>query len=231
MSDQHINKTIEQYLLEIIQNEKVDLSKPLPSENFLATKFKTSRQTARIELSKLLHKGFIKAKKGSGYYINPHINWVTMTSIGKKYKHNQKEVSEIDLSILKNIIEKNNYILIDNIEDYYGYRKIFYNDINESILYINSFILKSKFKTINLDHIKNSLIDFIDFNNIELDNQINNIKLEIPNEVDKTILNYNDIQKVPVVYGIVCSKDNDIIEIFERHYRQEYFELSFSKIV
>ncbi|WP_100916869.1 GntR family transcriptional regulator [Spiroplasma floricola] len=219
------SKMIEEYLLKLIkENNKV---KTFPSENFLATKFKTTRQTARNELLKLLNKGFLKVKKGSGYYINPHISTIKLTSMGEKLKEEKKEVFEHNSGRLPLILENLN-IKNANESNFHSYRKIYYRDKEESF-YIDSFINKEVISSLDLFKIKNSLIDFINENEIELDNQINYLKMEPKNKDDIEILKDNVSNFTPVVYGILFSKENKIIEIFERRYKNNTFDVRFSK--
>ncbi|QEH61699.1 transcription regulator [Spiroplasma chinense] len=228
MTQVYANKVIEEYLLNIIFDEKVDKSKALPSENFLATKFKVSRLTARTELTKLLNKGFLKVKKGSGYYVNPHINAMKGRAIGEEYKFSKKVIETIDNSYLGKILESTAFQIDKNLDDYIGYRKIFFDEKGEASLYINSFILKSEFEEIDLDFIKQSLISFMHANDVEVDNQVNLVEVLNANEFDIHL--FGSEQKLtPVVFGILVSKKENIVEIFERRYRLEHFKLQFMK--
>ncbi|ARU92168.1 Transcription regulator [Spiroplasma clarkii] len=156
-----MRKIIEEYLLDLISKDKKYVTEPLPSENFLATKFKCSRQTARVELTKLLNKGFIRAVKGSGYYVNPHVNSLKLIAIGNKFKYQRREIFEIDQQMLLKILDENKFINVKDVAKYFGFRKIYYNDQDQPVLYQNSYIYKPLFKEINMDIIKKSLMDFL----------------------------------------------------------------------
>lgn len=224
-----INLKIRNYLLDRINKIKNEYDKKLPSENFLATKFKVSRQTARVELVKLCQKGFIKSIKGSGYYINPNIDTVAITSMGENNEYKTKKVIEIDYSYLEKNLSFNLFKLKDNIRDYFGYRKTFYDKNNDALVYINSYILKTRVINYSIDLIKKSLMEVFELNNIKIVEQINKIIIEDCCLDDQIIFKCNDNEIIPTVYGILVSKDNEIIEIFERRYKKKSFELMFSK--
>jgi len=222
-----MNKEIETYLLKLIKSDKY-INQSLPSENFLATKFKVSRTTARAVLTKLLNKNFLKAKKGSGYYINSHINSLKLTSIGTtEYKN--KEIEIIKDNDLKSILSKNDFITIHDWDNFFGFRKIYYNHENEPVLYTNSYIYKPKFKDIDIKEIQKSLMECFEQQGIDLHMQINTISMCPTTKLDQEILNTTQ-ELTPTIYGFVISKDDQIIEIFERKYTIQNFNINYAKI-
>lgn len=223
-----MRKVIEDYLMDLISNDKKYLKEALPSENFLATKFKVSRQTARVELTRLLNKGFLVAVKGSGYYVNPHINSLKLTAIGNKFKFTRREVKEVGRDDLLRILAENDFIVVDNTDAFFGFQKIYYNQDNEPILYQTSYIYQPFFKNINLDLIKKSLMDTFEQNQINLNMQINKIEMVPLSEMDQMILKTNQ-SHTPTVCGLVISKENEVVEIFERKYVMDYFNVNYSK--
>lgn len=57
------------YLRQLIY-DKLKENEKIPSESQLSQKFKLSRSTVRMGISKLVNEGLIYSKKGSGYFVN-----------------------------------------------------------------------------------------------------------------------------------------------------------------
>lgn len=222
----NVSNEIEKYLKKIIFDRTVKLENPLPSEHFLATKFKVTRQTARNELVKLSNKGFVVSRKGAGYFINPNIAFVKIESISKQYRSFRKDIEEISLCYLQNIINELG-IKIDNPKKYFGYKKIYYSESGMAIIQVKSYILKEKFIKIDLNEIRKSLVDYLINCGIEITLQVNKIIILKPSKEDIRIFASDNL--IPTVYGALMNNKNEIIEIFERKTVYNKFQYSFVK--
>ncbi|WP_031542777.1 GntR family transcriptional regulator [Mesoplasma photuris] len=218
------NKQIREYILGLIEKNKELKIFQLPSENFIATKFKTSRTTARKELSLLQSQGIIYSVQGSGYFISSSVEFSKLYPIGNETYKKRKVILLDDKNLLFKIADKLS-IDIHNLsnENYFSYTKIFENEDGVPRICNNSYILKSAFKNIDIIKITNSLMGFINENNINLDRQINVASVSESNKSDQELLGVKNKTLIPVVYGTIISSDGQYIEIYERRYNPDDF--------
>ncbi|ATZ16612.1 DNA-binding GntR family transcriptional regulator [Entomoplasma freundtii] len=213
------------YILNLIDVHKDEDGFQLPSENFLATKFKVSRVTVRKDLALLQSQGYIYSVKGSGYFTSPSFAFSKLYSIGSESYEKRKVITLNNQNIFYDILEKLNISSTNiNINDYFGYTKVFYDKKDKPRLYNNSFILKPLFDEIDLTKITHSLLSFIAENNIPLDKQINKAFVEEKNSQDVHLLSLlHEKELIPTVYGSIISKDGKFVELYQRRYDPDDF--------
>lgn len=219
----NINDVVTDYIMNYINDSSFQLSEPLPSENFLANKFKTSRSTVRHVLQKLNNRGIIFAKKGSGYFINPFFNFTKLHPVGLKNIDSTKILKTgIDNKNIYNIFDKLQAKKPENLWDYYGYVKVFYLR-GKPIIFVKSYLSKKVFSYFDFQAIEDSLMKFIAAENIKPMYSINQTFISNCDELDEEIFKLTKSQKIVVNCALMFDENYQIIEICEKHTLIEYF--------
>ncbi|WP_027063241.1 GntR family transcriptional regulator [Mesoplasma seiffertii] len=220
------------YILSVIKSERFDKSSPLPSENFLITKFKVSRETVRSAFLDLKIRGLIKSKKGSGYFLNDDFSFNKIESIRKQLQSSKQVIfieTNLNTKSLISLIAKLNLSINDvNVYDFISYIKVFYvND--KPVRYTKSFLNKSLFKLLDFEKIEYSLMEYLLENSILPSKLTSKLEVQKKSEVDNQFLIDDDQELIMSRISVLYSKENQIIEISEHKINLENFSTSYIK--
>jgi GntR family transcriptional regulator, trehalose operon transcriptional repressor len=222
--------TIYEDLSHKIKSRQLPANLKLPSENELADRYNTSRETIRKALNMLSQQGYIQKIRGKGSIVIdvnkfdfPVSGLVSFKELSNKM-HGQVHTSVHELSLNKpdsyiqsrlNIKGKENVWKIVRSREIDG----------EKIILDRDFIRHSYVPTITKDICENSIYEYIEG---ELQLSISFAKKEItveePTDEDKELLDFDGFQNIVVIRNFVYLDNANLFQYTESRHRPDKFK-------
>ncbi|AKX34290.1 hypothetical protein SLITO_v1c06610 [Spiroplasma litorale] len=187
----------------------------LPSEYFLATKFKITRSSVREVMSYFINRELIESHKGSGYFVRDSVNIFAIKALTENKKTYDKTynseilIHKFDANEILEILTKLNISnRVINFQDFSCFKKIVKkeNKVEKiSIIYINKKIVGE----IDYDEIKISLNNFFRLKNVVITKNVFNISTVNILDIDL----FDKDKDFCIKKHIVNYWDNQIVEI------------------
>ena len=196
-------KQIENYVLDLIQSDRIKEGEFIPSEKQLSEEFNVTRMTVRSALNNLARDGYISRQPGIGSkVIKNHItdNIATVTSFTKEMTGKGYEVSNIvhDFMIVEADEELKDNLSLELGENVWRVKRIRLAN-EERISYMITYMPVKLFPNLKRSHCEGSLYEYIESEcQFEIAASNRSVKAMISNEELMEVLELEESE--PILY-------------------------------
>lgn len=220
---------IKEELAEQIRNGKMEVGDLLPSENELAERYSTSRETIRKALNMLSEEGFIHKVQGKGSIVLdvskfdfPISGLVSFKELAKKMGHRAKTIVEKFEQISPTIEMKKTMRLEKNDAMWKIYRV---REIDgEKIILDKDYLIERFAPDLTKEICQDSIYEYLEGElGLTISFAKKEITMEIPTEEDCRYLDLDGFQNIVVVKNFVYLDDASMFQYTESRHRPDKF--------